>query len=380
MQCHAIHELTQTAVSAGLFVVKHLHITKWNWMPEWVDYLGKASYPTLVLWDSCSLYQHWELFSNQTQNTRTQKTEHKTNKRNHLLSSTSTLHVLSVAFVANWHISQFVKPCQGAVALMTLVGLRQLATRVLVQLHILDLVCPLLDVSGHGGAHNCHHSTIPTSGPTVEPESILVQLPSGSMSLRSRFSLCCHFLYGFPATCQWLLCHAKGNGSKNGWSHRCLHCEGPMSRLMMLIYSREGWARWLPFGNECATFALKLTCIMVPSLVKMVSNVLRLLTLMRLCSPRETSGFRCLRKVIKLATGSGLLCGWRSLAVDTPPWCRCLLRYLATHQRLGAWSWWPSVLSVASVTTCHCGCHVQLLLWHFEWNCTSTYAGWGLDP
>ena len=28
MQCHAIHELTQTAVSAGLFVVKHLHITK----------------------------------------------------------------------------------------------------------------------------------------------------------------------------------------------------------------------------------------------------------------------------------------------------------------------------------------------------------------
>ena len=28
MQRHAIHELTQTAVSAGLFVVKHLHVTK----------------------------------------------------------------------------------------------------------------------------------------------------------------------------------------------------------------------------------------------------------------------------------------------------------------------------------------------------------------
>ena len=28
MQYHAIHELTQTAVSAGLFVVKHLHLTK----------------------------------------------------------------------------------------------------------------------------------------------------------------------------------------------------------------------------------------------------------------------------------------------------------------------------------------------------------------
>ena len=57
---------------------------------------------------------------------------------------------------------------QDAVALMTPMESRRLDTRVVVQLRILDRIFPLLDVSGHGGAHNCHHSTIPISGPIVD--------------------------------------------------------------------------------------------------------------------------------------------------------------------------------------------------------------------
>ena len=41
----------------------------------------------------------------------------------------------------------------------------------------------LLDAFGLGGVHNCHRSTTPILGLTVEPESILDQVPNGSMSL-----------------------------------------------------------------------------------------------------------------------------------------------------------------------------------------------------
>ena len=147
---------------------------------------------------------------------------------------------------------------QGAVALLTPTEFRRLATRVVVQLHILDRIFPLLDASGHGGAHNCHRSTIPISGPIVEPESTLVLLLSGLMSL----SLLLLALLFSPLRipCNWSMAAmpCQGYWFKKWLKSLMLALKAfPMSRRMMLIYSREGWARWLPFGRECATFARK---------------------------------------------------------------------------------------------------------------------------